>query len=171
MKFPCPTCGQATRAIKPITPRSLLSEIARSQVVSFDGFRFCPSTSCELLYFQPETNLVLGTDTVTTPVFQKSTKATRLVCYCFEHSVSEVRQEAAQPGDSRIVQSITDKCRKGEDRCEETNPQGSCCLGNVRAVIRQTRADQGLAQASAELASEPHCCNARCEAKPKAEEN
>jgi hypothetical protein len=171
MKFPCPTCGQATRAIKPITLRSLLTESARSQVVSFEGFRFCPSTSCELLYVQPETNLVFGADAVTVSVFQKSTEATRPVCYCFEHSVSEVRQEATQPGDSQIVESITDKCRKGEDLCEETNPQGSCCLGNVRAVIRQTRADQGLGPATGELAPEPSCCSAPCEAKPKAEEN
>ena len=170
MKFPCPRCGQSTRALKPITPRSLLTEKARARVATFDGIRFCPSETCELLYFQDETNQIFGADAVMVPVFQKSTKATRPVCYCFDHFALEISREAVLAGDSLIVQSITDKCRKGEHRCEETNPQGSCCLGNVRAVIRQTRADQRLAQASAELASQPSCCTSTCEAKTASKE-
>ena len=170
MKVPCPTCGQSTRAIKPTTPRSLLTEKARAQVTDYDGFRFCPNPTCELLYFQPDTKAIFEPEAVGVPVFQKSTSATRPVCYCFEHSALEVLTEALDAGDSLIVQSITDKCRKGEDRCEETNPQGSCCLGNVRAVIRQARADQGLAQASTDQSSESSCCSSTCEAKPVAED-
>jgi hypothetical protein len=28
-----------------------------------------------------------------------------------------------------------EKCRQGLDRCEAANPQGACCLGNVREVV------------------------------------
>ncbi len=170
MKVPCARCGQSTRAIKPITPRSLLTEKAREKVTDYDGFRFCPNPACELLYFQPNTQVTFEADAVGVPVFQKSTSATRPVCYCFAYSTLEVRTEALDAGDSLIVKSITDKCRKGEDRCEETNPQGSCCLGNVRAVIRQTRADRGLALAGTDESLDSSCCSATCEAKPRTED-
>ena len=168
MKFPCPKCGQPTRAVKPITLRSLLSEKSRARVASYDGFRFCPTTNCALLYVQPQANLVFGSDAVIVPVFQKSTEATRPVCYCFHHSAREIHREAALAGVSQIVQSIAEKCRQGEDRCEETNPQGSCCLGNVRAVLHRARSERGLEQASQEPASETSCCHSpRKEDKPE----
>ena len=36
-----------------------------------------------------------------------------------------------------VTAAITERCRRGEDRCPETNPQGACCLGNVRAISRE----------------------------------
>ncbi|MBL4632884.1 MAG: hypothetical protein JKY56_03380 [Kofleriaceae bacterium] len=152
MKYPCPQCSQATRVIKPITLEKLLTKNAKAQIDSLLGFRFCPNSKCEVLYFQPDQKMFLRADASSVPVFQKSALASRAVCYCFGYSVAEVRR-ATQDPDSSIVQTITEKCRRGEDRCEETNPQGSCCLGNVRAVIRQASSE-----ADAESVSQPSCC-------------
>jgi len=140
MKFPCPNCDQSSRAIKAITPRSLLTETARDQVSTYEGVRFCPTESCPLVYFHPENGQRFGTDSVRVPVFQKSECQDRLVCYCFDHSVLEIDQDVKRDGSSGAVESITEKCRNGEDRCPETNPQGSCCLGNVRAVVKKSQA-------------------------------
>lgn len=136
MKFACPTCGHSSRAIKAITARSLLTEAARAHLTNYDGFRFCPTDSCPLVYFRPEDGLRFGADSVRVTVFQKSECQDRLVCYCFDHSVLSINQEVKRDGSSSAIESITEKCRNGEDRCPETNPQGSCCLGNVRAVVK-----------------------------------
>lgn len=63
----------------------------------------------------------------------------RLVCYCFGHSVAAVLEASAPDGSNRILDEIMDACGRGLDRCEEMNPQGRCCLGNVRALLRTGR--------------------------------
>ncbi len=48
--------------------------------------------------------------------------------------------------DTDIQKIITQRVKAGECRCEETNPSGGCCLGNVSKAIKHARAlkDQGL---------------------------
>src|SRR3989338_4491592 len=49
------------------------------------------------------------------------------VCYCFNHTVEEIEAGVVRTGTSGIPDEITENCRKGLDRCEETNPPGPCC--------------------------------------------
>ncbi len=157
MKFSCPSCAQSTRAVKAVTLRTLLSSAAMPSAGNFEGFRFCPTASCEIVYFRPEDGQRFASDSVTVPVFQKSDRAKRLVCYCFDHSVDEINKEVEREGTSSVIESITQKCRNGEDRCEETNPQGSCCLGNVRAVVKAAQEKLGT-QASPNKEEASCCC-------------
>ena len=39
-------------------------------------------------------------------------------------------------GRSVIAEDITDRCRRGLDRCEVENPRGACCLGDVRQAAK-----------------------------------
>lgn len=52
-----------------------------------------------------------------------------LVCYCFNIRVREVSTETRD--------FVTAKCRAGENRCEELNPTGLCCLGDFARVLRR----------------------------------
>ncbi len=155
MKFPCPSCAQNTRAVKAVTLRSLLSSTAMPTAGDLEGFRFCPTASCEVVYFRPEDGQRFASNSLTVPVFQKSESVDRLVCYCFDHSVDEISKEIEREGTSGAIESITLKCRNGEDHCPETNPQGSCCLGNVRAVVKAAQEKYNLAKPNKE---EPSCC-------------
>ncbi len=58
------------------------------------------------------------------------------VCYCFRHTVSELRDASAAAA-SRLMRDITDGIQAGQCACELRNPQGTCCLGNVRASIKR----------------------------------
>ncbi len=163
MKYPCPTCQKNTRALKEVTLQSLLSGPAASVAAGdFQGFRFCPNTSCETLYFQPERNIRFTEDAVAIAVFQKSESPERLVCYCFGHSVADINAEVRETGSSSAIASISEKCRKGEDRCPETNPQGSCCLGNVRSVVKLAQSlhtnTQSSTPANVPQSNESCCC-------------
>jgi hypothetical protein len=54
-----------------------------------------------------------------------------------------------------IIEDIEEQCRQGLDRCEVANPQGRCCLGNVKAVARAV----GAASAgSSNRPAVPDCC-------------
>lgn len=92
--------------------------------------RFCRSAHCPVVYFHGEAGTALGADALKVRVGHKEHLADRPICYCFGHSAADLQ---ARPS---IGEEIKAACKRGEDRCAETNPQGSCCLGNVAAVLR-----------------------------------
>jgi acetylornithine deacetylase/succinyl-diaminopimelate desuccinylase-like protein len=140
---PCPRCGQQGRSVSAATVESLVTPAARSRLRlrSLDGFQFCATPKCDVAYFHPPTGETVICAEVRVPIFQKHTEPERLVCYCFQHTVAEIQREVRATGTSRIATDIKAKCARSLDDCEHTNPQGSCCLGNVQRVIREATGD------------------------------
>lgn len=58
------------------------------------------------------------------------------VCYCFGHTRGEIRA-AVDALAVAIVDDINAGIRAGQCACDLRNPQGSCCLGNVRRLLRR----------------------------------
>jgi len=131
----CPRCGQEGRSVGSVTIESLVSPAARTRLRSLDGFRFCATPACDVAYFHPASSELISCLDVVVPVFQKSTDPGRLVCYCFQHTVAAIQREVRATGSSPIATDIKTNCAQGLDDCVHTNPQGSCCLGNVQRVI------------------------------------
>ena len=130
----CPECGGSGRAVSSVTIGAMLP-----MTTNADGFRFCKSTDCDVVYFsERDPAAIYKSRDLKVVVFQKSSAPDRPVCYCFSHSVRDVQLDAARTGGHKVVSEIQTKCRDGLDRCEELNPQGSCCLGNVHKLIRAT---------------------------------
>jgi len=145
--------------VSSITLRSLLCRRAVEDARSLDDFLFCRTASCELVYFKNEPAARFLKDDLTLTVFQKSTEPQRLVCYCFGHSAKEVGDNAVAGRTARIADEIAEKCRSGLDRCEEMNPQGSCCLGNVRAVAKAALSASGKSlEGLVTTKSQASCC-------------
>jgi copper chaperone CopZ len=136
----CPACGTKGKAVKPITIESLVVEQARRRVGRPDGFRFCAEPSCSVAYYHSDIGARIMKDEVRVRIGQKVTESPRPICYCFQHTVEEIEAEVVATGASRVAEDITEKCRQRLDRCEETNPQGSCCLGNVRRAEKLAQA-------------------------------
>jgi len=148
--LPCPRCGELpgdctckSKAVKATTVKALVTEEALARVGLTEGFRFCFETDCDIVYFNPETGDRYLRQDVRVRVGQKETRPPRLVCYCFNHTVEDIEADVAQTGTSDIPDEITKQCRAGLDRCEVTNPQGSCCLGNVRKALTEAQAKFG----------------------------
>ena len=122
----CPHCGQRGRTVGDVTLDALLRESAQREVGTW---RFCRNADCPVVYFS-EAGAALEAEALTVRVGQKEHGADRPICYCFGHSAAELLERPS------IQDEIKAACKRGEDRCPETNPQGSCCLGNVAAVLR-----------------------------------
>ncbi|MBI2890529.1 MAG: copper chaperone Copz family protein [Nitrospirae bacterium] len=153
----CPACGAQGRRVKPVTLRSLLTEESKKGLDSAEGYRFCRSGTCEVAYFHEGHGKRFAVRDLRVPVFQKSTDPSRLVCYCFEHTVASLHEEVRRTGASTVPAAIAEKCRRGLDRCEELNPQGACCLGNVKQVVREAAAEIKVSCTSAPQ-NESACC-------------
>ena len=138
----CRVCGEKGKTVKPVTIESLLTENAMGRVSNPDGFRFCLTPSCEVAYYRPGTEERFFRRDVRVRIGLKEVESPQTVCYCFEHTVEEIETDVATTGTSSIPDEIVEKCRQGLDRCPTTNPQGSCCLGNVKGVMQAVLASR-----------------------------
>lgn len=57
------------------------------------------------------------------------------MCYCFEVTEADIGREIAATGASTAMDKITTHVKAGRCACEIKNPQGTCCLGNVAAIV------------------------------------
>jgi len=143
----CPSCGARGRRVPPVTLASLVTE---GTPIGDGRYRFCRTQGCEVAYFSELGHPSIRVGSLRVRVGQKESAPDRPVCYCFGHSAADIVAEVQSTGGSTIPEVITERCHRGEQRCPETNPQGSCCLGNVRAV---------LAEAKAQPVEAPSCCS------------
>ena len=131
----CPECGKTGKAVEGQTVKSLLSMSLRQ--VQDVKYLFCRTQNCPVVYFSAQGEQTCTVDQVRERVYQKEPEAEDVfVCYCFGHKVGDLR--TASPDDrSAIVDDINTGINAGQCACDLRNPQGSCCLGNVRNLIKR----------------------------------
>lgn len=121
----CPSCGANGRTVQWITVKSLLTARALERAGAAE-YRVCGSSTCDVVYFAD--GFVFRREDVRVPVFSKEPPGERLVCYCFD--IAEDQIDAAT--ESRIRTHVS----AGRCACETRNPEGRCCLGNLRALAQ-----------------------------------
>ncbi len=141
----CPSCRQSGKSIDAITLKAMLAvPLTELRAVAY---RFCPTADCPTVYYSVDGEQQFGEDALREQVHQKHPDADDVfVCYCFRHSPNTIRAELVETSHSSAVESITAGINAGQCACEIRNPQGSCCLGNVRAVLRMVEAEQTAKQ-------------------------
>ena len=117
------------------TVKALLSVSLRE--VRDVAYLFCRTPICPIVYFSPDGEQTFTVEHVRERVYQKAPDADDVwVCYCFRHTAGEVR--AASPERrAAIVDDINTGINAGQCACDLRNPQGSCCLGNVRGLVKK----------------------------------
>ena len=135
----CPTCGEIGKPVQGQTVKALLSVTLR-QVQNTD-YLFCRTPTCPVVYFSLDGGQVFTVEQVREHVYQKESTADEIfVCYCFRHTVGEIR--AASP-EARlaILEDVQTGIEADQCACDLRNPQGSCCLGIVRRVLQEAERD------------------------------
>ena len=136
----CPGCGALGKPVQRITLGALLKPEGRAQIPGQEEFCFCRTPTCDVAYFRPEEVLFQKED-LAVPVWQKERANPDVpVCYCFGWTLKMVRAEVEMIGRSTVIDQIRAQVKAGNCYCEVTNPQGSCCLGNVSSVVKQVLA-------------------------------
>lgn len=131
----CPECKQQGKAVRGQTVKALLSASLRS--VEDTDYYFCRTEACPVVYYSVDGKSTFLATQVRERVYQKTPDADDvLVCYCFKHTVGEIRS-ATPEGRAAILDDIDVGVQDEQCACDLRNPQGSCCLGNVRALIRR----------------------------------
>lgn len=128
----CPQCHNSGKLVDLITLKSLLTPIALAELNPEQIYRFCSKTCCSVVYFSMRGQTFTTTD-LTVPVFQKDLDEKIPVCYCFGWTRQQIKTTVEQQGPQSVIASITHHIQAGRCGCEVNNPQGSCCLANVKS--------------------------------------
>jgi len=130
----CPQCHQNGKPVQGQTVKAMLLVSLRE--VQDGEYLFCKTKTCPVVYFTLNGKQVFTADQVRERVYQKEPDADEVfVCYCFRHTVGEMRQ-ASPTERATIVDDINAGIQAKQCACDLRNPQGSCCLGNARGLIK-----------------------------------
>ncbi len=131
----CPVCGEKGKAVQLVTVKAMLAVSLRA--IKGEEYRFCRTRSCPVIYFSPDGTKAFRTTDVRERVYQKEPDAAEVyVCYCFRHAVGAMKS-AGMAGLVDIVRDIEEGIDSDQCACNLRNPQGSCCLGNVRGLMKE----------------------------------
>jgi Zinc binding domain len=137
-RFVCPCCGQPGRVVSTQTLKHQVKP-EHLETVETGMFHFCRTAICEVVYFNDH-GIALTKADVRQRVGLKETNDPVPICYCFGFTEKMVADELRATGECAIPQRITAEIKAGHCACEIRNPQGSCCLGNVQAVVKKALA-------------------------------
>ena len=130
----CPVCGMRGKPVQGQTVKALLS-VSLGAVQDVE-YLFCKTRTCPVVYFSSDSEQTFRIEHVREQVYQKEPDRDEVfVCYCFRHTVVEIRFASAESR-MAIVDDINKGINAGQCACDLRNPQGSCCLGNVRGLIQ-----------------------------------
>lgn len=147
MTVNCPGCGLKGKPVDTQTVKALLA--VSLEVVRPVAYRFCRTEVCPIVYFSTDGRQTFTEADLRERVHQKHPLDDEvLVCYCFRHTVGSLRAELVETHRSTAVERVNAGIAAGQCACEIRNPQGSCCLGNVSAVVKQIAETIQLAPAA-----------------------
>lgn len=132
--YRCPECGDKGRPIKIITLKSLLVPRALAQLEPSATYKMCTNKECSVIYFSEKQQMFVIND-LKVEAYTKSDNEDCPVCYCFGWTKERVIQEYQKTGRTTALEEITAHTKAGRCGCEVNNPEGTCCLGNVRKLI------------------------------------
>ncbi len=156
----CPLCGKAGLRV---LQQTLGSHVKETYWGSLDDktFLFCPTPSCEMVYFSSPRKLYITKHEVKTRIGVKETTPPIPVCYCKQVTEERILDEILVKRCCDSLEDIKQYTQANTGRfCHITNPSGRCCGGHVQALI-----DRALGKISDEAVKEKLCRT--CEQIPK----
>ncbi len=130
----CPSCGERGKRVDLLTLKALLSVPLTE--IRHANYLFCRSRDCPVVYFSAGGQQVFTESVLRERVYQKHPADDDVfVCFCFRHTVGSIRARRQESGRLAVIEAISSGIQRGLCACEIRNPQGSCCLGNVRALL------------------------------------
>lgn len=136
----CLSCGHVGKPIKKITVSTMVKSpefYLRPESLPACDFYFCETPTCSVVYFSSDNRMLFETSDIRVKVWQKEKNRDDVpACYCFNNSISSIKAEIMKSGKSDVLYRIGKEVKEGNCRCEVTNPQGSCCLGNVAKAVK-----------------------------------
>lgn len=138
----CRECSKEGKPVAEITLKSLVKKPRLESIKGLDGFYFCETPSCEVIYFNNEQDIYLHKQDVKVRVGLKEVESPISVCYCFGWTREKILDQIKQRGFSTAIKEISDKIKAGGCACDVNNPSGRCCLGEVSRLVKSVSSER-----------------------------
>jgi hypothetical protein len=139
---PCPTNQVVGHSVDTLTLKALLA-VPLTHLTQRDYY-FCPAADCPTVYYSGDGQQLFDETELREKVYQKhSADDETVICYCFRHTVGDLRAELDRTSLGTVPDQITAGIRAGQCACDLRNPEGRCCLGNVRQAIERLARERG----------------------------
>ena len=136
MSKTCPTNGALGKRVDTQIVKAMLS--LPLNILGVGNYRFCTDPDCPTVYYSEDGQQVFVEDDLRERIYQKHVNEKEsTICYCFNHTVGSISSEITESGKTTAVEEITAGIKAGQCACDIRNPQGDCCLGNVRAFVKE----------------------------------
>jgi len=133
----CPTNGKVGKLVDTQIVKSMLDLPLRE--LHSGQYYFCKESDCPTVYYNADGQRFTESN-LRERVYQKNpADDTVKVCYCFQHTSASIREELNSTRTTTVITSITDGIQRELCACDIRNPQGSCCLGNVNALLKRIK--------------------------------
>jgi len=135
----CPECTEKGKPVLPFTISVFLKDpelYLHPQRLPHGDYYFCEKKSCPIVYFNSNNHVAFKKHELRVKVWQKEDDSEVPACYCFNNSVKSIQEELKTKGTTDVTARISAEVKAGNCRCEVTNPQGTCCLGNVIKAVK-----------------------------------
>ena len=136
----CPRCAEKGKIVSLATVGAMARVQVEAAKLSRTTYRLCRNVECAVTYFAPE--IAIDKTELRVPVNFKEKNYEGPVCYCFNHTVANIRAEIQSSGRSTVHAMITKEIKAGRCACQVKNPAGSCCLGDVTRAVQAVRAQR-----------------------------
>ncbi|HEX9004002.1 MAG TPA: hypothetical protein VGB07_29090 [Blastocatellia bacterium] len=132
-----PVCLSCEGASQPVTLRTMLLMLKSEffDQVGESQYRFCASPDCPVVYFSRERRFT--SDNLRIRVGLKEKDGLIPLCYCFGFNEQDLQAEIKAEGHTTIPQRISALTKERMCACEERNPSGACCLGEVTKAVKR----------------------------------
>ncbi len=135
----CPMCKNEAKGVLAKTLDSLLNNETKNKIQCKEGYSYCKTPSCNVIYFK-DTN-ILTQKNLTVDVGVKENSKLQTVCYCFDWNKSKITQQLKDTGSCDALEDIKSKMSTIGCSCETLNPSGKCCLKDVTEAINNIKAN------------------------------
>ena len=129
----CPGCASKAKSVSTLTVKNLVRD--HTKVFADSSYRFCRAPECEVVYFSD--GAVFRKSDLKVRVGLKEQRDPIPLCYCFGFEERDLREEIRTGDQGIIPQRITALIKQGMCACQERNPSGACCLGDVTRALER----------------------------------
>lgn len=133
-KLYCPKCYESAKGVLAKTLEHLLTDISKSKLDSLDGFHYCKTSTCEVIYFKEDK--VLTQKDLNVVVGLKEGAIPANMCYCFGWTKERMREDIDKNGTSTALENIKYNMKTIGCSCEIKNPSGYCCMADVGKFVK-----------------------------------
>ena len=103
------------------------------------NYSFCSERDCSIVYFKDKGSQQFTVDDLRVRVGLKVNDDPIPVCYCFGFDEKHIRDEIQQTGNTSVPEKVSRLIREGLCACDDRNPSGMCCLGEVNKAANRLR--------------------------------